>query len=301
MPILTQPETLITIPSYTLQQSSGIGSTMIEVIEANDHVTERNVNFLIPHRKNYYLMVFVKKGNSSRHWIDFTPYNLKPDTFYFTVPHQVLIKEEAKPLNGFLLCFTNEFLQLEGNNSLRNLPIIKNPDNGHELNLLPQDVDFVEDMMRKMYAEFKAGNDWRNQMLQAYLRVLLIYMSRLYTEQFTQQALIPDKVLLKKFQSLIEDNYRAQHHVAAYADMLNISAGHLNDVVKQQGGKTAITHIHERLMVEAKRMLMHTELSVKQIAHELGFDDSAYFNRFFKRLAKDTPMVYRTKIREMYS
>jgi len=229
------------------------------------------------------------------------PYDLKPDTFYFTVPHQVHIKEDAKPLTGFLLCFTNEFLQLEENDSLRNLPIIKNPHNGHELNLLPQDVDFVEDMMRKMHTEYQAGNDWRNQMLQAYLRVLLIYLSRLYTEQFTRQALIPDKVLLKKFQCLIEDNYRAQHHVAAYADMLNITPGHLNDVVKQQGGKTAITHIHERLVVEAKRLLMHTALSVKQIAHQLGFKDAAYFNRFFKRLANDTPLGYRTKIRKMYS
>lgn len=297
MSVLLQSET--TIPSYSLQQISCTGSTMIEVLEATGGKPKLDVNFLIPHRKDYYLLVFVRKGNN-RHWIDFTPYTLQPDTFYFTVPHQVHLKEAVEPMEGLLLCYTNEFLQLEDNYSLRNLPIVKNQHNGHELKLLPQDVAFVEDTMRKMLVEFKAGNDWRNQMLQAYLRVLLIYLSRLYTEQYTEQALIPDKVILNKFRLLIEDNYRSQHSVVAYADMLNITPGHLNDVVKQQGGKTAIIHIHERLVMEAKRMLMHTDLSVKQISATLGFEDAAYFNRFFKRLCNATPVTYRNHIRQMY-
>lgn len=298
MAVLLESESII--PSYTLQQSSEIGSTMIEVLESYGGLPKRTVDFLAPHRKDYHLLVFVHKG-CNRHWVDFTPYTLKPDTFYFTVPHQVHLKEEVEPMEGLMLCFTREFLQLEENYSLGNLPIVKNPHNGHELSLLPEDVAFVEDTMRKMLAEFKSANDWRNQMLQAYLRVLLIYLSRLYTEQYAEQTLVPDKVMLKRFQSLIEANYRSQHNVLAYADMLNITPGYLNEVVKQQGGKTAIMHIHERLIMEARRMLMHTELSVKQIANALGFEDAAYFNRFFKRLTDSTPIAYRTQIREMYS
>lgn len=297
MPVLLQTET--TIPSYSLQQSSSMSSTMIEVRESNGSYPKLQASFLVPHRKDYYLMVFVKNG-SSRHWVDFTPYTLKPDTFYFTVPHQVHLKEQSEPLEGILLCFTDEFLQLEENNMLRHLPIIKNPDNAHQLDLQHENVAFVEDTMRKMLTEFKAGHDWRNQMLQAYLRVLMIYLSRLYTEQYSEKALIPDRVILKKFRLLIEDNYHNQHNVAAYADMLNITPGHLNDLVKQQGGKTAIAHIHERLIVEAKRLLLHTPLSVKQIAYKLGFEDAAYFNRFFKRIANATPVTYRNHIREMY-
>jgi AraC family transcriptional activator of pobA len=83
--------------------------------------------------------------------------------------------------------------------------------------------------------------------------------------------------------------------------LLNLTPGYLNDLVKQQSGKTAISHIHNRLVVEAKRRLLHTELSVKQIADALGFEDAAYFNRFFKRLTDATPMAYRQQIREMYS
>ena len=82
--------------------------------------------------------------------------------------------------------------------------------------------------------------------------------------------------------------------------MLQITAGHLSDVIKRQSGKTAIEHIHERIVMEAKRQLLHAGLSVKEIAYALGFDDAAYFNRFFKRITSVTPVVYRRTIREMY-
>jgi len=65
MTIATQLEAPVTIPSYTLQQSSAKGSTMIEVIEANGRVAERNVNFLIPHRKDYYLLFLLKKAGAA--------------------------------------------------------------------------------------------------------------------------------------------------------------------------------------------------------------------------------------------
>ncbi|SDP58205.1 transcriptional regulator, AraC family [Mucilaginibacter sp. OK268] len=290
------------IPTYSLLQNSSIGSSMIEVREAsaNCGVFKLDPAFLIPHRKDYYLFVLVKQGNN-RHWIDFMPYTLKPDTFYFTVPHQVHLKEHAGQMEGLMASFTDEFLQLEENRMLKQLPIIQNQNSGHELLLTAHDMNFIEDVMRKMLAEFNADGTWRNQMLTSWLRVLVIYLSRLYTEQFGEGCLTQSYCLLKSFQALIGEHYTTQHDVAAYAEKLNITPGHLTEVVKQQSGKTAIIHIHERLIVEAKRRLLHTELSVKQIADELGFEDAAYFNRFFKRIANTTPVSYREQIREMYS
>jgi len=137
-------------------------------------------------------------------------------------------------------------------------------------------------------------------MLMAYMQVMLIYLSRLYTEQLSNKALIPDRVLLKRYLSKIEESFIQLHEVAAYADKLNISAGHLSEVVKEQSGKPAIAHIHERLILEAKRLLFHTEESVKEIAFQLGFEDASYFNRFFKRITSRTPVEYRLSSREMY-
>jgi len=272
---------------------------MFEIAEAGEDLPAMiEPAFLIPHRKDYYLFVLVKQG-SSRHWVDSVPYTLKPDTFYFTVPQQVHLKEEMLPMQGLVLRFTEEFLQLEENRGLRDLPLLQNPAGGHELRLSAADRSFVGDRMCQLLSEFRGSDPWRNQMLAAQLRVLVLYLSRLYTEQFGV-ADNGDRRLLKEFQSLVELHYRQEHEVAGYAGLLHISPGHLNDRVKQQSGKTAIHHIHARILVEAKRQLLHTELSVKEIADELGFEDPAYFNRWFKRITGNTPMGYRTEIREMY-
>ncbi|WP_295714018.1 helix-turn-helix domain-containing protein [Mucilaginibacter sp.] len=301
MPVLTAPDKSV-LRTYPLLQSDGESASMIEVRAAETGCGEFKLDpaFLIPHRKDYYLFVLVKKGNN-RHWVDFMPYTIKPDTFYFTVPQQVHLKEHSGPMEGLFASFTDEFLQLEENRMLKQLPIIQNPAGAHELLLSPQDVAFVEDVMIKMLAEFNTDGSWRNHMLTSWLRVLVIYLSRLYTEQFSETCFTLNYCLLKSFQTLIGEHYATQHDVTAYAEKLNITPGHLTEVIKQQSGKTAITHIHERLIVEAKRRLLHTDLSVKQIADELGFEDAAYFNRFFKRLTDTTPINYRQQIREMYS
>jgi AraC family transcriptional activator of pobA len=290
------------IPIYTMMQSTTAGNGMIEVREADTPCGYLKLDpaFLIPHRKDYYLFVLVKSG-SSRHWIDFMPYTTKPGSFYFTVPQQVHLKEHTGPMEGLMASFTDEFLQLEENRILKQLPIIQNPAAAHELLLSEKDMVFVEDTMRKMLDEFNQDGSWRNQMLTSWLRVLVIYLSRLYTQQFNETCFTQNYCLLKSFQELIGEHYATQHDVATYAEKLNISPGHLTEVIKQQSGKTAINHIHERLIVEAKRSLLHTEQSVKQIADELGFEDAAYFNRFFKRITGATPINYRMQIREMYS
>ena len=99
---------------------------------------------------------------------------------------------------------------------------------------------------------------------------------------------------------MINASFRELKEVGDYAAGLNISAGHLSEVVKVQSGKPAIKHIHERLILEAKRLLFHTNTPLKEIAYELGFSDASYFNRFFKRETDLTPAAYRSKIREMY-
>jgi AraC family transcriptional activator of pobA len=255
--------------------------------------------FLQPHRKDYYFLAFVTKGGS-RVWVDMRSYILKPQTVYFTTPHQINLKEEVVPMSGYTIAFTPAFLALDDSGFLESLPIIGNLHNGHELNLSPEDAVFIEGMMEKMNAEYGVQGTWQHQMLLAYMKVLLIYMSRLYTEQFDTIAGTPDRLLLKRFLAQIDESFGSLHEVADYAALLHISPGHLGDVIKAQSGKSAITHIHERLLLEARRYLVHSELAVKEIAYELGFEDASYFNRFFKRMSGQTPVAYKTQIRKMY-
>jgi AraC-like DNA-binding protein len=287
------------LPNYPFEPDADTGNTMFRINRNDCVVNYKKSDFLVPHRKSYYFMAFVKQG-ANRHWIDTTPYTVKPNAFYFTIPHQVHLKEVSEPFSGISLSFTEDFLAMDESNSLKNLPVIQNPDNGHELLLTDKDVIFIDDLLEKIFVEYHNKNEWQHNMLVAYMKVLLIYLSRLYTEQFSHKEQSPGRILLKKYLAKIDEAYNNNHEVADYADMLNISPGHLSELIKEQSGKPAITHIHERLIVEAKRLLFHTDYAVKEIAFHLGFEDASYFNRFFKRLTDTTPVSFRTSIREMY-
>jgi AraC family transcriptional activator of pobA len=287
------------IPKYAFEPDLTTGNPLFRIDKIDSAVNYIKADFLSPHRKDYYFMAFVKKG-CNRHWIDMTPYVLKPNTFYFTVPHQVHLKEASEPMTGISISFREEFLALDESRSLKELPVIQNPFNGHELTLTETDLLFIEDLLERIHNEFHARNKWQQGMLLGYMRVLLIYLSRLYMEQFSNEDAIPEKILLKKYLQNINTHFTNTHEIADYASMMNISAGHLSEVIKEQSGKPPITHLHERLMLEARRLLFHTGLSVKEIAFQLGFEDDSYFNRFFKRLAGETPVAYRTSTRKMY-
>lgn len=256
-------------------------------------------DLLIPHRKDHYLVVFIKRANS-RHWIDMAPHMVKDNTVYFMGPNQIIVKEGFEKLWSTGIAFTTEFLTLQGNAALSKLPLIQNPQNGHELSLSEADIVFVEDMMAKITVEYHNPSEWQQRMLSAYLSLLLTYLSRLYTEQYKSKEASVEMLLVKKFQAKIEECFLELHEVSSYASLLNISAGHLSEVVKTQSGKPAIKHIHERQVLEARRLLFHTNNSLKEIAFNLGFTDASYFNRFFKRETGLTPAAYRANIREMY-
>jgi len=254
---------------------------------------------LVPHRKDYYLLVFARRGDS-RHWVDMTPYVTTENTFYFFGPNQVIVKEEPKCMWGTAIAFDREFLALHDNASMAHLPVIRNEQNTHELKLTQADVTFVEDMLAKMQKEFMQPGEWQQKMITASLTLLLTYLSRLYDEQYKSITSPNDKSLLKKYQAAIEENFRKIHQVSEYAALLSVSPGHLRDVIKSQSGKSAIVHIQERMVLEARRMLFHTEYSLKEIGFDLGFSDASYFSRFFKRETGVTPAEYRALTREMY-
>ncbi|HEY0176477.1 MAG TPA: helix-turn-helix domain-containing protein [Pedobacter sp.] len=286
------------VPVYPLEPDEVTGNKYFRVYNYEGSLPNQS-DLLIPHRKDHYLIVFIRRAGS-RQWIDMTPYMLKDNTIYFTGPNQIIVKEGFKQLWSTGIAFTAEFLSFQENASLSSLPLIQNPQDGHELLLTEADINFVEDMLAKINVEYQCSGEWQPRMLTAYLTVLLTYLSRLYTEQFRDNSTSADKLLLKKFQAKINECFRELREVGDYASLLYISAGHLSEVVKTQSGKPAIKHIHERVVLEARRLLFHTNNSLKEIAFDLGFADASYFNRFFKRETGMTPAGYRASIRKMY-
>jgi len=284
------------IPDYSLKPDD-TGSKHLRVYNFTDDFPFRS-EVLVPHRMDYYLFVFIRHGGG-RQWIDMTPYNLNDNTIYFMIPNQIIVNEEMANLRSTGIAFSKEFLSFQENASLNLLPLIKNAENGHELMLKEKDVTFVEDIIAKINVEYQNPGEWQQRMLGAYLTVLFTYLSRLYTAQLNKNDIATDKILLRNFLMKVNECFGELHEVSDYASMLNISPGHLSESVKNQSGKPAIKHIHDRLVMESRRLLLHTNKSLKEIAYDLGFSDSPYFNRFFKRETGLTPVQYRIGIRRM--
>ena len=273
---------------------------MFEIREFFGARIRHRTELFLPHRKDYYFFFLVKNGKN-RHWIDFVNYEVRPGHLYFTLPHQVHLKEQSSPVDGTLLAFTEEFLFTDEQKAWKKLPILQNPDDRHELKLAETDITFLNNLFAQMLSEYAQAQDWHKGMLQSYIKIFLVYTSRLYTRQFNVNPSPSDsQSLVRRMKDLVGQQYNVLHQVSDYAQLLNVTPGHLNDIIREQTGRTATTLIQERIVLEAKRALVHADLSVKEIGYALGFDDPAYFNRFFKRLTGETPLNFRTTIREKY-
>ncbi len=107
--------------------------------------------------------------------------------------------------------------------------------------------------------------------------------------------------LVSHFQKLVSRHFLLKRKVTDYASLLAVSANHLNRTVKEVTGKTASESIAEMLVQEAKAVLKHAEASVSEIAYQLNFSEPAAFNRFFKKMTGETPMLYRKNASGQYN
>ncbi|OGX87313.1 AraC family transcriptional regulator [Hymenobacter coccineus] len=281
------------VPVHLFQPDEATGNRSFTLVRLQGEVVPVPY-MLLPHRKDYYLLFFVQHTRG-RHWVDMTPYEHQDNTLYFTNPAQILVNEELAPAWGTYLGFTREFLALQPNAALRELPIIHNPHHGHALRLTATEAAFVEQVLANLDAEYHRAGAWQHPLLSAHLAVLLTYLSRLYMEQLPGPDASADQRVLQAYRAQVEEGFRDAHAVGTYAARLQLPAKYLSEVVKAQSGKPALKHLHERLVLEARRLLFYTDQSLKEIAFELGFSEASYFSRFFKRETGLTPAEYRTR------
>ena len=136
------------IPVFSLQPDEKNGNKHFKVYNYEGNFPNKS-EMLIPHRKDHYLLVFIKHAGT-RQWIDMNSHTLKDNTVYFTTPNQVIVKEEIKQLWSTGIAFTKEFLSFQENEALMKLPLIQNFQNGYELLLAKPDIVFVEEILARI-------------------------------------------------------------------------------------------------------------------------------------------------------
>lgn len=127
------------------------------------------------------------------------------------------------------------------------------------------------------------------------LKRLIIIITRLGKQQYiSDDNLTDDKLdIVRSYNLLVEKNYRTQHQVGFYAEQLNKSPKTLSNLFSLYNHKAPLAVIHDRVSLEARRLLIYTDKSAKEIAYELGFEDAAYFSNFFKKQTAYSPTDFR--------
>ena len=146
--------------------------------------------------------------------------------------------------------------------------------------------------------EFKTSDNIQNEMLLVLLKRLIIYVTRLAKSEYVPAKKIQDEKfhIIRKFNLLVEANFKSEHSVSFYAEQLCKSPKTLSNFFAIYNNKTPSQVIQERIFIEAKRLLSYTEKTVKQITYELCFEDVSHFSNFFKKLAFVSPMDFRNAL-----
>lgn len=142
--------------------------------------------------------------------------------------------------------------------------------------------------------EFETRDNIQGEMLQMLLKRLIIKCTRMAKQQLITKELNNSNVeIIRKFNVLVDIHFKTKKQVGDYAEMLNKSPKTLSNYFLLYNKKSPLQIIHERIVLEARRLLIYTDMTSKEIAYELGFEDVTLFNKIFKKVMAFTPSEFK--------
>jgi AraC-like DNA-binding protein len=155
------------------------------------------------------------------------------------------------------------------------------------------DVDVLETVLKMFLLEMESKDNLQLEMLQMMLKRVLILCTRIYKSQNYQPDSISNINIIREYNYLVEKHFKQKHTVGEYASLLHKSPKTLSNLFKKQGEVSPLKYIQNRIMLEARRLLTHSNKSVSEIGYELGFSDVQGFSRFFKGQEGISPQNYK--------
>lgn len=252
-------------------------------------------------RNNYYSLIWIQHGEGELK-VDFSTYNFYAASIVGFSPYQPFMLKPVNDLKGVAIQFHSDFFcihkhqqEIACNGILFN-NIYQNP----IIEIDGKTKDTITLILEQMKIEVENYALAQSELLQSYLKILLINLSRLKSEQGPDFEVPSDNLkeafVVKSLQEAIENNYRQKHSASEYAEIMNLTTKSLSRIAKLHFNKSVTALIAERIIIEAKRELYLTDKPVKQIAYELGYMDEFYFSRFFKAKTDISPQLYRNTV-----
>lgn len=253
-----------------------------------------------PHRHDGYSIGILLKG-SGTFYLDFEKKHIKAPAVLLITPEQVHKHELHEDCEFVTVYFTRDFLLTESESMLScwecvfsNNKIQLSHDHVQEL------LSYTDIMMR----EVRDNKPRKSLIIRNVLSAFITACGRISVDEHKDEHWTSETTqvnMFRQFKVLVDNNYKQQVQVSDYANMLHVTPGHLNDMVKSVTGTNAKFIIDTKRITEAKRLLYWQQHSVKEIAWHLNFEDDGYFNRYFKKHTGYTPATFQKTIREKYN
>jgi AraC family transcriptional activator of pobA len=279
------PKKTNSIPVHSLSEEHK-GGIVIGRMSTKDIPLEKASH---SHRHDFHFFIIQETGTTFE--IDFKKYSIRKSSVLYIHPNQVHRFLQTKDATICGLLINNENLNSEYLNLLEEIVPAK------PLLLKADKLSVITDTATLCIKSFGRKPD---KLYHALLKDNCNALVALILSQYLEQSKPTGKVsrfdaVTKAFKTSLELNFTTTKRPAEYAKFLNISSPYLNECVKKTTGHSVSHHIQERVILEAKRLLYHSNKSVKEIATELGYDDYPYFSRLFTKVAGMTAMTFRNK------
>lgn len=255
---------------------------------------QKHHDLYFPHKHTFYHLVLFTKGGGT-HAIDFKTFKVTPNQIYFMVPGQVHSWNFEGEVEGYVIHFSTSFFEsfLLKNEYLDQFPFFSGIIDDAVIQIEPPLQQKIIRLFEDIIAESEATDRMSLDLIRAILLHIFILLSRTQTGQQEKQALPYNYTLLKTFRKLIEKHFATLKLPRDYAELMYITPNHLNALCNDLLGISAGEIIRNRILLEAKRLLINLDLTIAEISYQLNFNDNSYFTKFFKKYTGITPDEFR--------
>lgn len=248
-----------------------------------------------PQRLHSYMITLFTRG-SGRHIVDFASYPYREKTMLFVAENQVHQWEIHPDNDAYVLAFSKEFLYRSGQDRdiLETYRIFDFTLQSPILSLADDDYRRFLTLFGELQTEFslEAADAFKQEIYRNLLRTILLLAERIKQQEAPPVAITPYREFTR-FRERVESDFPRTRNVQDYATALGYSPKKLNQITQQVLSKNAKLFVDERVILEIKRLLIHTDLSIKEIADQTGFDEPTNLIKFFKRYTGQTPLAFR--------
>lgn len=286
------------VPQYTFYKTKYGSELLIDIVELE--YTKKFLKRGSIHTLTYYDITFITKGEGTFS-IDNQTVKAIPGDVFFSKPGEIRNWDTESITSGFALIFEDEFLSSFFKDSLfvQHLPYFTSGKTARKLHLSEKLYSKMLQLLKDIKTEINAYQQNDVHVLRALLFEALMLLNRAYlhSESTLNEGMETTKeagnIYLDRFIQMVNTHLKEQHSVQYYADKLCITPNYLNEIVSSTLNISAKQYIRNKVMDEAKRLLVYTYLPIAEIAFELNFSTVSYFVRSFRQYANETPLSYR--------